>query len=262
MQPLNRRDFLAAGAIGISGLMAADVLGQQVPGQQQRPGGQAAQTPPAQRPKQLKDVIPGAVDQSGHYVLPPLKYPYDSLSEVIDEETMRLHHDKHHLGYVRGLIAAEEKLKEAREEGNYDLISHWTHQAAFNGAGHFLHCVFWDCIGPQVDGKPEGRLASYIERGFGSLDKMLGIFGGASKSVQGSGWGIIGYSIAADKLVVLQAQNHQLNSQWGIVPILCNDVWEHAYYLKYQNNRGSYVDAFPKIINWQRISERFETLAG
>lgn len=250
MSELNRREFMTAGAATLAGVAA--LQGMQGTAFAAGGGGET-----------LKSVIPGAVDEAGNYALPPLAYGYDAVAEVIDEETMKLHHDKHHAGYVKGLIAAEAALAEARKSGNYDLVEHWSRQAAFHGGGHMLHCLFWDCIGPEkMGGKPEGALASAIERDFGSFDAMWAHFANAAKKVEGSGWGILAYSLAANKLVILQGQNQQLNTQWGIVPLLVLDVWEHAYYLKYQNNRAGYVDAFPKIINWGRIAVRYHIVAG
>lgn len=244
MSDFTRRDFMAAGTM-LGGALALQTVG----------GRAAAQDPAAVQAA----LVPGAVDENGKYVLPKLLYPYDAVSEVIDEQTMMLHHSRHHQGYVNGLIKAEGELAKARESGDFALVDHWSGQCAFHGGGHFLHCIFWDCIGPDaMGGKPTGELARHIERDFGGLDAMLAHFAAASKSVQGSGWGIVAYSIPADKLIILQGQNQQLNTQWGMIPILVNDVWEHAYYLKYQNNRGAYVDAFPKIINWSRVGGRFD----
>ncbi len=251
MQELNRRDFMAAGAAAT--LVAGSLLSPSV----------ASAAAAESVAKNWKALVPGAVDAAGAYVLPPLAYAPGAVSEVIDEQTMLLHHDKHHAGYVKGLIAAEAALAEARKSGNFDLVEHWSRQVAFHGGGHMLHCIFWDCIGPEnMGGKADGDLAKAIDASFGSFDAMWAHFANASKKVEGSGWGILAYSLAADRLVILQGQNQQLNTQWGVVPLLVLDVWEHAYYLKYQNNRGAYVDAFPKIINWKRIGDRYAILKG
>lgn len=262
MADLNRRNFLAASTAGVIGGAAALGLYAQ-PAPAASHGGQGH----GSHHDGMAHLFPGSVDDSGKYVLPDLQYPYDAVSDVIDEQTMRLHHTRHHQGYVNGLIAAEKALAEARESGDHSLADHWLKKCAFHGAGHFLHCIFWDSIGPDEEdggmgGEPGGKLAEAIARDFGSTRKMLDQFGAASRSVEGNGWGILGYSIAARKLVVLQAQNHQLNSPWAVIPVLCNDVWEHAYYLKYQNDRGGYVAAFPRIINWKRVAKRFEMIHG
>jgi len=257
MESINRRNFLAASAAGVLGGAAAlGALGGSAHAANHAHSHQAG----------LAGLFPGSVDAEGKYVLPTLPYSYDAVADVIDEQTMRLHHSRHHQGYVNGLIAAEAALAEARESGNMAFADYHSQKCAFHGAGHFLHCVFWDSIGPGEDGTmggaPEGALAEAISRDFGSLEKMLAQFAAASTTVEGSGWGIVGYSLAARKLVVLQAKNHELLSPWAVVPILCNDVWEHAYYLKYQNNRGAYVSAFPSILNWKRIAARYELVAG
>ncbi|NUN98332.1 MAG: superoxide dismutase [Candidatus Omnitrophica bacterium] len=211
----------------------------------------------------MRAVVPGAVDAEGNYVLPPLPYEYNALEEVIDERTMKLHHDKHHDAYVKGLIKANDDLAKARKSGDFGNIQALSRQVAFHGGGHALHCIFWASMAaPGQGGEPSAKLAAAIERDFGGLDSMLAHLKAASKAVEGSGWGLLTYSIASGRLNILQAQNQQMLTQWATVPLLGIDVWEHAYYLKYQNNRAAYVDAFPKIINWADVSKRFEMLAG
>ncbi len=252
MNEASRREFLAAGTMSALGGV---ILGGQA--------ALAAEAPSGGHANAMKSLFPGAVDKDGKYVLPPLPYPYDALSEVIDEQTLKIHHDKHHDAYVKGLIKAEEELAKARQDGNYDLVAHWSKQAAFHGGGHFLHTLFWVGMAPPAEvGEPNEALKKGIEKDFGSFDAMLAHLKAATKAVEGSGWGVLAWSIAAGKLVILQTQNHQLLSQWANVPLLVVDVWEHAYYLKYQNNRAAFVDAFPKVINWKGISERFERLVG
>ena len=187
----------------------------------------------------------------GQHELPPLPYAYDALEPYIDEQTMRLHHDKHHLGYVNGLNKAEEKLAEARKNGDFGLVKHWSREAAFNGSGHLLHSIFWPNMIPasQAKGQPDGPLADAINRDFGSFDAFKQQFAAASGAVEGSGWGILAYRPLDDALVILQAEKHQNLTQWGVVPLLVLDVWEHAYYLKYQNKRAEYVQNFFNIIN-------------
>lgn len=275
MDELNRRGFLASGTMASLGALALAGAGSMAQAQTSQPASQPAgrRRPGARMAQQavpgvdLAGVYPGATNAAGQYQLPPLAYPYDAVSEAINEQTMRLHHDKHHAGYVRGLINAEEKLAEARQSGDFSQVDYWSRKAAFHGAGHFLHCIFWDCIGPDASGggmggSPEGALAEAIDRDFGGLQPMLDHFAAASKQVEGNGWGIMGYNIPAGKLVILQAMNHQLLSDWAVIPLLVNDVWEHAYYLKYQNERGSYVEDFPKVVNWGKIAQRYELVAG
>ncbi|NOZ06920.1 MAG: superoxide dismutase [Chloroflexi bacterium] len=191
--------------------------------------------------------------------LSPLPYAYDALEPYIDEQTMRLHHDVHHQGYVNGLNAAESKLAAAREAGDFALIKHLERDAAFHGSGHFLHAIFWPNMAPAGHGgggKPAGALAAQIEKDFGSFDAFKAQFVAASTAVEGSGWGILAWQPAGKQLVILTAEKHQNLTQWGVTPLLVLDVWEHAYYLKYQNRRGEYVKNFFNIINWGDVAER------
>lgn len=196
---------------------------------------------------------------SGEFTLPDLPYAYDALEPNIDEQTMRLHHDKHHAGYVRGLNNALAKLAEARDSGDYGLIKHWEREAAFHGSGHFLHSIFWPNMGPDGGGEPGGALGSAIGRDFGGFQKFRDHFIAAASKVEGSGWGILAFSPMGNSLVVLQAEKHQNLTQWGVLPLLVIDVWEHAYYLKYQNRRTEYVENFFNVINWTNVGSRFET---
>ncbi|MBW3622289.1 MAG: superoxide dismutase [Armatimonadetes bacterium] len=197
---------------------------------------------------------------NGKYVLPPLPYPYNALEPHIDEATMRLHHDKHHLGYVNGLNKALDELAEARRTGDFNLVKHWERELAFHGSGHFLHTLFWLNMGPKGGGTPTGSLAKAISRDFGSFKAFMAHFSAASKQVEASGWGILAYEPIARKLLVSQAEKHQNLTEWGVIPLLVLDVWEHAYYLKYQNDRGKYVDNWWNVVNWPFVQRRFEIL--
>ncbi len=195
--------------------------------------------------------------------LPPLPYDYNALEPHIDEQTMRLHHDIHHKAYVAGLNAAEEKLAEARESGDFALAKHLSRECAFHGSGHLLHSIFWPNMGPAPGspagesaaggGEPGGELADAINRDFGDFAKFTGQFQAAANQVEGSGWAILAYRAADGKLVVLQAEKHQNLTQWGVAPLLVLDVWEHAYYLKYQNRRPEYTKAFFNVISWDNV---------
>jgi Fe-Mn family superoxide dismutase len=190
--------------------------------------------------------------------LPPLPYAYDALEPAIDEQTMKLHHDIHHQGYVNGLNSAEEKLADARAKGDLAAVKHLSRELAFHGSGHFLHTIFWQNMSPDGGGKPSGELAEAIDKDFGGFDQFSAHFQAASNAVEGSGWGILAYQPAGDQLVVLQSEKHHNLTQWGVVPLLVLDVWEHAYYLKYQNKRPAYTKAFFDVINWKDVAERFK----
>lgn len=199
------------------------------------------------------------IDESGKYILPELPYAYNALSAVIDEQTLTLHHTKHHAGYVKGLNATLEKINNAVESGDFGMIKHYERDLAFHGAGHFLHTLYWNSMTDKTVKIPD-ELKNYIDLSFGSVDKFKAYFAAATKSVEGSGWGLLTYQPETDKLVILQAEKHQNQSQWMNIPIMVCDVWEHAYYLKYQNKRGDYVKAFMEIINWETVTKRLMRL--
>jgi Fe-Mn family superoxide dismutase len=198
-------------------------------------------------------------NESGQYMLPPLPYDYNALEPHIDEATMRLHHDKHHQAYVDGLNAALASIKKAVAEGGDPTAVHGlTHQAAFHGSGHILHCVFWTNMSPKGGGRPEGDLAKAIDAAFGSFESFQTAFSTAATRVEGSGWAILAFEPLGQRLVVLEAEKHQNLTQWGATPIFVLDVWEHAYYLKYQNKRVDYVKAFWNVANWADVAARDE----
>ncbi|NLX11506.1 MAG: superoxide dismutase [Chloroflexi bacterium] len=191
--------------------------------------------------------------------LPPLPYAYDALEPHIDEQTMRLHHDKHHLAYVNGLNKAEDMLKQAHSSGDYAMVKHWSREAAFHGSGHFLHSIFWPNMAPAGQGgggQPSGDLANQINADFGSFENFKAHYSAAANAVEGSGWALLVWEPETQHLQVLQAEKHQNLTQWIVTPLLVLDVWEHAYYLKYQNNRAAYVEAFWNVVNWADVAER------
>ncbi len=192
------------------------------------------------------------------YTLPPLPYSYDALEPYIDAQTMKLHHDLHHKGYVEGANAAMKALQEARGSGDFKLVDYWSKKLAFHASGHLLHSLFWTNMAPAgKGGTPSKELTTAIDSFFGDLDKMKAQLSAAAKTVEGSGWGIFGYNPFDQSLVVLQAENHEKKTIWSVVPLLVLDVWEHAYYLKYQNRRADFVTAWWNVVNWQDVSKRF-----
>ncbi|MCD9024540.1 Fe-Mn family superoxide dismutase [Cohnella silvisoli] len=193
----------------------------------------------------------------GGHKLPPLPYSYKALEPYIDEKTMRIHHDKHHQSYVDGLNTAEKKLEEARRTGDFDLVKHWERELAFNGAGHYLHTLFWDAMSPRGGGKPSGAMLEGINRSFGSYDAFKKQFTEAANKVEGGGWAILVWSPRSHRLEILTAEKHQNLSQWDVVPLLPLDVWEHAYYLKHQNERAAYIRDWWNVVNWPYVTERY-----
>jgi len=191
------------------------------------------------------------------YTLPPLPYDYAALEPHIDEQTMRLHHDKHHQAYVDGLNNALKKLEESRGSGDFALVKHWEREVAFHGSGHLLHAIFWPNMSPNGGGEPKGDLAEQIKKDFGSFDAFQKHFTAASNAVEGSGWGILGWEPQQGGLIVLQAEKHQDLTAQGTHPLLVLDVWEHAYYLKYQNRRPEYTKTWWNVVNWDDVGRRF-----
>lgn len=189
--------------------------------------------------------------------LPELPYSYDALEPYYDEATVRLHHDAHHKAYIDGLNNAEAKLSEARERGEFALIKHWERELAFHGSGHLLHSLFWKNMAPNSGGSPVGALAEQINQDFGSFEGFKKQFTAAAVAVEGSGWALLVWNLEFKKLEVLQAEKHQNLTQWGVLPLLTVDVWEHAYYLKYQNKRAAWVEAWWNLVNWNEVNERF-----
>jgi len=197
--------------------------------------------------------------------LPPLPHDYNALEPYIDEQTMHLHHDIHHKGYVDGLNNAEKKLAEARAAGDYALVKHWSREAAFHGSGHFMHALFWPNMAPNGrggGGEPKGELAEQIKKDFTSFEAFKKHYSAAAVAVEGSGWAVLAWQPQGKQLVVLQSEKHQQLTQWGVVPLLVLDVWEHAYYLKYQNKRAAYVEAWWNVVNWADVAARFAKARG
>lgn len=196
-------------------------------------------------------------DAQGKYVLLPLPYSYEALEPVIDTNTVELHYNFHHRPAVAAANKAEDNLSVARNNNDFALVKHYEKELAFNLSSHILHTLYWGNLSGKGGGIPQGNLLKAIENSFSSYDKLKTHLAAATTSVEGAGWGILGYLPASGKLIVLQCENHQKLTVWGIIPILVLDVWEHAYYLKYQNRRSEYVNNLFNIINWKTVEERF-----
>jgi superoxide dismutase, Fe-Mn family len=196
------------------------------------------------------------------YTLPALGYDYDALEPHIDEATMRLHHDIHHNSYVVGLNTTLEKMAAARESGNFAGMDALSKDLAFHGSGHQLHSIFWTNMGPNAGGPATGDIAAQVDKDFGSFDAFKAHYIAAANQVKGSGWAILGWHAEFGKLMIIQAQLHNDMTVHGITPLLVCDVWEHAYYLKYQNKRPAYTEAFFNVINWDDVNARFNAAKG
>ena len=196
------------------------------------------------------------------FELPPLGYDYDALEPYIDKETMQIHHDLHHKTYVDKLNAAleghEELQGKAVEEllKDIDGVSEEIRTAVKNnGGGHLNHSFFWTVM--KKDIQPSGEILEAINRDFESYDNFLEQFKQAAVTQFGSGWAWLILNPTTNKLEITKTKDHETPITDGKIPLLVVDVWEHAYYLKYQNRRPEYVDAFIKIINWEQVNKNF-----
>lgn len=200
------------------------------------------------------------------YQLPDLPYDHVSLEPHIDGETMRIHHGKHHAGYVKKLNAALKGRDELARKSVEDLLREIDEvpedirQAVINnGGGHANHSLFWTVLNPEGGGEPDGELSKALEAQFGDFESFKRKFSDAAAGRFGSGWGWLVVN-GDGKLEVYNTLNQNSPLMDGDAPILGLDVWEHAYYLNYQNERGKYIDAFWNIVNWGEVSRRYSTL--
>ena len=192
------------------------------------------------------------------YVLPDLSYDYGALEPNISGKIMELHHDKHHLAYVNGANSALDALADAREKNDLTMVNKFQKDLAFNLAGHVNHTVFWKNMSPEGGDKPTGELAAAIDEYFGSFDAFRAHFTASALGIQGSGWSILVWDILGQKLIIEQLYDHQGNLSVGSIPLLMLDMWEHAFYLDYQNVKPEYVKAFWNIVNWADVQARFQ----
>lgn len=197
------------------------------------------------------------VDDQGNFSLQPLPYSKNFLEPYMDEETLHLHYTFHHGGAVNGANKDLQMIRKALDENAVDTVDYWTKKLAFHLSSHVLHTIFWTNLYNKKS-DPSGDLLKRIERDFGSYDKLKLLLSKTSKDVDGNGWGILGYQPYTDKLTVLQCENHEKLTQWGVIPLLVIDVWEHSYYLKYRNRRAEFVDNLYHIINWDNAAQRLE----
>lgn len=196
------------------------------------------------------------VDKDGNFTLQPLPYTENFLEPSMDEETLHLHYTFHHGGAVKAANNDLQMVKKAIDENSLDTVDYWTKKLAFHLSSHILHTVFWTNLTNRKS-DPSGALLKQIEKDFGSYDKLKLLISKTAKGVDGNGWGILGYQPYTQKLTVLQCENHEKLTQWGVIPLLVIDVWEHSYYLKYRNRRAEFVDNLFPIINWDNVAERY-----
>jgi Fe-Mn family superoxide dismutase len=194
------------------------------------------------------------------YKLPDLSYDYSALEPHISARIMELHHSKHHQAYVTGANAALEAMAEARANNNFGNLPKLQKDLAFNLGGHVNHSIFWQNLSPQ-GGEVSGDLAAAIDEHFGSLEGFKNHFTAAAIGIQGSGWAYLAWDALGNQLVIGQLYDQQGNIAMGNIPLLMLDMWEHAFYLDYQNVKADYVKAFWNIINWEDVARRFGSVS-
>jgi Fe-Mn family superoxide dismutase len=232
---MNRKEFIKTGSLAGAGalILPGDVFSQNL----------------------NNNPIDRLVDANGNYIQQPLPYNESFLEPYMDAETMHLHYTFHHGGAVKGANKDMQMIRKALEENDLETVDFWTKKLSYHFSSHVLHSIFWtNLTNKRTD--PDGDLLKRIEKDFGSYEKLKVYIAETSKNVDGNGWGILAYQPYSDKLIVLQCENHEKLTQWGCIPLLVIDVWEHAYYLRYRNKRTDFVDALFNIINWDNVAER------
>lgn len=207
-----------------------------------------------------KEVIDTEI--SGLYTLPKLPYEYGQLAPHISEEQLKIHHQKHHQAYVNGANAILQKLDKARKEGaDLDLKS-TLKELSFNIGGHLLHSLFWENLAPtgKGGGKPSGALGDALEKEFGSFERFRKEFTQAAANVEGSGWAGLTFCRQTSRPIVMQVEKHNTNVYPMFRILMVLDVFEHAYYLDYKNDRGKFIEAFWNIVNWNEVDKRLQAV--
>jgi superoxide dismutase, Fe-Mn family len=200
--------------------------------------------------------------EANAYVLPDLSYDHGALEPHISGRIMELHHDKHHAAYVKGANTALARLDEARDHEDFAAISMLEKDLAFNVSGHVLHSLFWTNLGPDGGGEPVDELADLIGKAFGGFATLRQHLTHAATTVQGSGWALLSWEPVAGQLIVQQVHDHQSNHSQGATPVLAIDVWEHAFYLQYENRKADYLDAIWQVVDWADVADRLGRARG
>lgn len=252
MQQLNRREVLntVLPALALGGI-SLQALGQAQP------------TVDGKNGSPLADAV-AAGFKDGQYALPPLPYAPDALEPHIDVQTMQLHHGKHHAAYVNNLNRTLKTLRELRSKPADQVdpaqLSALQRDVSFNAGGHVLHTVFWSVMAPNAGGVPEGEIADALDKSFGGFDAFRNYFTRVAAGVKGSGWAIMAYEPIGDLLLVTESGDQDLRMIPGGAPLLAIDVWEHAYYLKYQNRRADYIAAWWNTVNWPAVDAAYRAV--
>jgi Fe-Mn family superoxide dismutase len=197
-----------------------------------------------------------------HYTLPELPYDYAALEPHLSGRILELHHDKHHKAYVDGANKVLDTLVETRASGDYGSINQLEKNLAFHLSGHILHSLFWKNLSPDGGGQPTGELAAAVDEHLGSYDQFRAQLSEAANNVQGSGWAALSWEPVGGRLIVEQVYDHQGNIGQGGPPLLVLDMWEHAFYLQYENRKAEWVDAYWNLVNWDDVATRFGKARG
>ena len=196
------------------------------------------------------------------YSLPDLPYAYNALEPQISEVQLRLHHDKHHAAYVNGANAILERLDKARQAGTDVDMKATLKELSFQAGGHLLHSLFWQNLAPAAKAgkEPTGVLADVIKKEFGSFERFKKEFTTAAVSTEGSGWAALSWCGMTGRPIIMQIEKHNVNVYPMFRILMVLDVWEHAYYLDYKNERPKFVEAFWNIVNWEEVNKRLEAI--
>jgi Fe-Mn family superoxide dismutase len=200
------------------------------------------------------------MEQPKLYILPKLPYDYADLQPYMSKEQLTIHHDKHHQAYVNGANAILQRLDKARKEGTDLDVKSTLKELSFNIGGNLLHSLFWNNLAPpkKAGGKPTGALGEAIDKEFGNFDRFRKEFSLAASSVEGSGWAALTICKQTKRPMIMQIEKHNTNVYPGFHILMVLDVFEHAYYVDYKNDRAKYIEAFWSIVNWGKANERFE----
>jgi len=200
------------------------------------------------------------LEEAKFYVLPKLPYEYNDLLPHMSEEQLWIHHSKHHQAYVNGANAILQRLDKARKEGTDIDVKSTLKELSFNIGGHYLHSLFWGNLAPtgKGGGKPSGALDDAIAKEFGSFDRFKKEFSQAALSVEGSGWAALSYCMQTNRPIIMQVEKHNMNVYPAFRILMVLDVFEHAYYIDYKNERAKFVEAFWNIANWDEVNKRLE----
>jgi Fe-Mn family superoxide dismutase len=194
------------------------------------------------------------------YVLPKLPYDYGDLQPYMSKEQLTIHHDKHHQAYVNGANAVLQKMDKARNEGADVDVKAMLKELSWNIGGNLLHSLFWNNLAPpkKAGGKPGGAVGTTLDKEFGSYERFKKEFTQAASSVEGSGWAALTIDKQTKRPLIMQVEKHNTNVYPGFHILMVLDVFEHAYYIDYKNDRAKYIEAFWNIVNWNKTNERMQ----